>query len=367
MSSAARRTFRYFVHCVPGLESVAQAEIVAIDGDARHFQTVRQFDERTSILLFSFGGPSTDLLSLGTVEDVFALALESDRIPPERSGLSVIRTSIAAAPLLPNAVERGLAVRAKRRGKVTFRVIARKAGDHAYRRVDVQRAVERALLDRLPGWRLVEDDAQIEFWVSVVGPRLLLGIRLSDGSMRSHGSRRTELRAALKPTIARAMALLSDPADDDSVLDPMCGSGTILIERARAARYGLLLGGDIDPNAVRAASTNVGPKYKPIEIRQWDARNLPLDEASVSAIITNMPFGKQVGTPEDNATLYPRLIAEWVRVLAHDGRMVLLSGDLGLLLRCLQRYPDMFVVRQLPVLVRGYRASIVRVNRQQTT
>jgi 23S rRNA G2445 N2-methylase RlmL len=155
------------------------------------------------------------------------------------------------------------------------------------------------------------------------------------------------------------MALLSNPQDDDVVLDPMCGSGTILIERARAARYGLLVGGDLDEAAVAAARENIGTRYKPIEIHRWDARQLPLEDDSVSAIITNLPFGKQIGTLAENRLLYPALLAEWVRVLREGGRMVLLTGDKALLTRAVQRQPRLAMERQMPVIVRGYRATLM--------
>jgi tRNA G10 N-methylase Trm11 len=145
----------------------------------------------------------------------------------------------------------------------------------------------------------------------------------------------------------------------------MCGVGTILIERARAARYRLLLGGDIASEAVDATLANVGRKYKPVQIRRWDARNLPLADASVSAILTNMPFGRQIGTVEDNRTLYPALIREWARILAPGGRMVLLTGDRQLLARSLRPFPHLVARRPVQILVRGYRASLIVIHSEE--
>jgi tRNA (guanine6-N2)-methyltransferase len=358
MSRTSHTSSIYIAHVVPGLEAIAEGEIVAALEAERPFRILREFDERTSLLIFCYGGSPEALFTLGTVEDVFALAVESENVQSSRAGLAGVRAAVGRGTSFGAGVDRAFPVRPRRRGKTTFRVIARKSGEHAFRRVDLQRAVELGVLDRLPAWRLVEDDAQIEVWVSLVGPQLVVGIRLSDRSMRQRKYRNTSLPAALKPTVAHAMALLSEPRDDDVVLDPMCGSGTVLIERARAARYRLLLGGDIEESAVMAARDNIGPRYKPIEIRLWDARNLPLEDDSVSAIITNMPFGKQIGTPEENRSLYPALLTEWVRVLADGGRMVLLTGDNALLLRAVQRQSVLTLVRQMPVVVRGYRATL---------
>jgi 23S rRNA G2445 N2-methylase RlmL len=241
---------------------------------------------------------------------------------------------------------------------VTFRVIARKSGRHAFRRVDVQRAVERAVLERFRTWRLVEDDAHIELWVHLVGAQLVVGARLSDAALRQRTYRRVSLPASLKPTVARAMVLVSDPRADDIFLDPMCGSGTILIERAVTARYRLLLGGDIDPDAVRATMQNIGPRYKPIELQVWDARDLPLEDGSVSVIVTNMPFGRQIGTVEDNRKLYPALLDEWTRILKSEGRMALLTSERSLLRRALGEHRELTLEREIPLLVRGFPAAI---------
>ncbi len=355
------RSSYYIAHVVPGLEGVAEGEIVSALPVDRPFRVLREFDDRTSMLIFRYAGSPSALLALGTVEDVFTLAAESENVPTSRAGLAAIRSAVARGPVYAGAVDRAFLVRPRRRGKTTFRVIARKSGDHAFRRVDLQKAVELGVLDRLPSWRLVEDDAQIEVWASLTGSHLVVGLRLSESSMRQRDYRKASLPAALKPTVARAMVLLSKPQDDDVVLDPMCGSGTILIERARAARYRLLLGGDLDEAAVMAARENIGTRYKPIEIHRWDARQLPLEDDSVSAIITNLPFGKQIGTPAENRALYPALLAEWVRVLRAGGRMVLLTGDKALLTHSVQQHPRLTIARQMPVIVRGYRATLMVV------
>jgi hypothetical protein len=44
--------------------------------------------------------------------------------------------------------------------------------------------------------------------------------------------------------------------------------------------------------------------------------------------------------------------------------MVLLTGDKELLLRAVRQQPLLTVVRQMPVLVRGYRATLVVVTMQ---
>jgi tRNA G10 N-methylase Trm11 len=117
-----------------------------------------------------------------------------------------------------------------------------------------------------------------------------------------------------------------------TVLDPMCGAGTILAEsidvarkRSKAGRV-RVIGGDIDPNAVFVASQNL-EKVGPVDLARWDARALPLESESVDRIISNPPFGKQLESIEKIGPLIEAAAAEWDRVLRPGGRAVLLAME----------------------------------------
>jgi 23S rRNA G2445 N2-methylase RlmL len=353
------------LHTVPGLEELLAEELRERVPAARVLRTVRGFDERTSLLVVGLRGEPAPLLGLRLAEDAFALGVEVEDVPGGWSGLRALRDAVSASPLLEMAAARAMELRPKRARRVTFRVVARVAGSHAFRRVDAQQAVETAIGERFREWRVVEENAQLELWLHLVGGLFLLGVRLSDERMRRHAGLRVSLPAALKPAIAAAMVRLSRPQEDDMFLDPMCGAGTILIERGEAGRYRQLLGGDADPEAVAATLANIGPRYKPIEVRQWDARRLPLADASVTRIVSNMPFGRQVGSPAENRALYPALLNEWARVLRPGGRMVLLTSESALLARALRGLP-LTPGRRLPLLVRGHPAAMHEVNAAPT-
>ena len=123
------------------------------------------------------------------------------------------------------------------------------------------------------------------------------------------------------------MSRLSNPTDQDIVLDPLCGTGTLLVERALMAPFDRVIGGDIQDEAVGMARRNVKNADIVATIRIWDARTLPLDDASVTRILTNLPFGKQIGSHETNEELYMALIQEFGRVLAPGGLMVSLTSE----------------------------------------
>jgi tRNA (guanine6-N2)-methyltransferase len=354
----------YIAHAVPGLEQLALQEAGQRLGGIKPLGTLSGFDERTGLTLFRTSASVERLLELRTIEDLFALALDANAVHGGYSATKEIRALVAGDRGLDAAASRASVVRPKRRRKTTFRVVARMAGSHAFKRADLQRAVALAVTDRFPDWLEVKEDAQFEVWASLIEDRLILAVRLSDTSLRTRNYRATSLPGALKPTLAYAMALLSEPRPDDVVLDPMCGAGTLLIERAHAGRYARLIGGDLSEEAVRASVENAGPRFQPFGIARWDARRLPLPDGSTSVVLANMPFGKQFGSPESNRALYPALLDEWLRVLRPDGRMVLLTPEQRLIRQhAAQR--GLALDRTLDVLVRGQPAAIHVLRRGQ--
>nr|XP_010336145.2 THUMP domain-containing protein 3 isoform X3 [Saimiri boliviensis boliviensis] len=66
----------------------------------------------------------------------------------------------------------------------------------------------------------------------------------------------------------------------------------------------------------------------PIDAVQWDICNLPLRTGSVDIIVTDLPFGKRIGSKKRNWNLYPACLREMSRVCTPTtGRAVLLTQD----------------------------------------
>jgi tRNA (guanine6-N2)-methyltransferase len=319
----------YIAQTQPGLEPVAWSEIAARIRDARE-QASRVVPDRTGMTIFRAKRPGA-LRALRCCEDVFALAGYRYGLGPDSAALDHIRAAAREAPFIEEALAARVPFQPLSRAgrRLRYRVVARQVGEHEYRRVDMQRAVERGIEERRDHtWRLDEQAADVELWATQIGGELLIALRLSDERMRHRDYKVAHFPGSLRPSVAAAMAWLSEPRDDDIVLDPFCGAGTVLIERAHLGRYRNLIGGDRDPKAIRAAMDNIGPRYKPIELHgDWDAGAIPLADASVAKIVTNLPWGIKHGSHPANRRLYGDWIAELNRVLAPDGKMVLLTGE----------------------------------------
>jgi tRNA (guanine6-N2)-methyltransferase len=288
---------------------------------------------RAGLTVFTVPRPEP-LRSLRASEDVFAVVGYRYRLNANLSALERIAAIAREAPYVEAALAtRTRLIQGARSGRrLRYRVIARMVGEHQFRRVDLARAVARGVAERSDhSWRPSPDEADVEFWATLLPDELILAIRLSDEGMRQREYKVAHIPASLRPSVAAALALLSDPMSDDVVLDPLCGAGTVLIERAHLGRYQLLIGCDRDHDALLAARENVGTRFKPLELHPWDAMALPLPDKSIAKIITNLPWGIRHGSHQDNRRVYPRILQEFHRVLKPGGKIVLLTGETRLM------------------------------------
>ena len=344
-------------HTQPGFEGVAIREALT------RFEGVREVGRRSiaarnGMALLSADHPEA-LARMRCAEDLFSVVGYVRPLGSGDDGLEQARKLARQAPFVEAALRHRVLVTpgSKSGQRLDFRVLVRTIGDHEYRRVDLQKALERGIAERGDRrWRL-DENGEVEFWATLLEDELFLTIRLSDERMRQRDYKVAHFPGSLRPSAAAAMALLSQPTDADVVLDPLCGAGTILIERAHLGRYRMLRGGDSDPQALAAARENIGPRYKPIELREWDAVALPIGDGEVTRIITNLPWGRKWGSHPENRRLYPRLMREFRRVLAPGGLMVLMTSETRLMRELLDEH-EIALNSMLAVTVLGASAWI---------
>ncbi|MBF6599711.1 MAG: RNA methyltransferase [Dehalococcoidia bacterium] len=311
---------------VPGLDALAAAELRS--AGARVAETLARFDRRDSLLLFD-APELAPVVGGRLVEDVFRVVLDASL--PRARNVPAALARLLGRDALDSALAAHRAIAPKRRGR-SYRIVVRMAGQRTFRREEVEASVGRRLGELLPHWVWTLGPAGAELWVHIIGTRAIIGLRLTDDAFAGRPYKRAHLPASLKPTVARALVAWSAPRPNDVVVDPMAGAGTILRERADAAPAKLIAGGDRDAVAVAAARTNGGRLARTV---RWDATRLPLRAASVDAIITNPPYGRQHDAPPGVERLYRAVLREAARVLRPGGRCVLLTGEPAALERAL--------------------------------
>jgi 23S rRNA G2445 N2-methylase RlmL len=340
---------------LPGLEPVAAEEIADdLGGEVKR--------AGRGLVVFRVAEVTDALLELRTAEDVFLLAWGTDSLTYRAEDLRSIRRWTAADADWEQLLRLHHAVRPKPKGKPTYHLVTQMHGRHGYRRVDALEALAKGLAGKLPAsWRPADENAAVEIWLTIDERTAVCGLRLSDRTMRHRTWKLEHRPASLRPTVAAAMVRLAEPAAGQVLLDPMCGAGTILaeaIDHARRRQLGTLQvwGGDLEKDAVRAAEYNLR-RLGPARLQAWDATRLPLEDASIDRIVSNPPFGKQLGSAEEAADLYRRMLPEYNRVLRPGGRAVLLVSEHPPL-RDAARGAGWKLLRQLDVRVLGQPAVI---------
>jgi len=177
-----------------------------------------------------------------------------------------------------------------------------------------------------------------------------------EAALRRH--RIAEREGSLPPTIAAAMAFLANPRDADAVLDPVCGSGTLLAELHAYAPGAAFTGIDLDRQAIAAARRNLA-HLPQVQLSVADAGATGLADGSMTLFIANLPFGKQFGSRPENRRLYPEILRELVRLGRPEGwRAVLLTSDFEALEAAIAGTPGIAIAAKTQVKIRGEPAVI---------
>lgn len=215
---------------------------------------------------------------------------------------------------------------------------------------DCQSITEKAVVEKLKenydrNW-FEKSGARYTIEVALLKDVATLTIDTSGAGLHKRGYRTEQGKAPIKETLAAAMVLLSYWNKDRMLVDPFCGSGTILIEAAMIARNiapGLDREFDsekwdiIDKNyweeAKKEAFTKIdysselniiGYDNNPVVIEKAkdNAANLGLEDDiefivkdmnelslknNYGVMITNPPYGERLGEEEDVLNLYTQL------------------------------------------------------------
>ncbi len=156
--------------------------------------------------------------------------------------------------------------------------------------------------------------------------KVLFSIDRGGYDKRNPGKRAFFHPGVMMPRMARALVNISCAQPGNRLLDPFCGTGGILIE-AMLLRTDAV-GTDFDPLMIQGSRQNV-PKSS---LLIADATRLPLHDASVDAVVTDLPYGQSVAIKKEGTLerLYDNTFLEVRRVLKPGKRAVIVTHkDIG--------------------------------------
>src|SRR5215472_6649129 len=295
---------------MPGLGPLLRDELVGQLGPGAVGDV--ENDGRSDVVPFSAGPVEPVEMALG--EDLFVELGTGDPHAPLRRLVGQLWSADRYDAALPASAPR-LGRLGPRPG---FRVVARVRSERGFLRTDLRDELTRAVLRERPRWRPA-DPAPLELWaLQTRARRLRLGLRLSDRRMRQRSGREVERPGALRPVLAAAMLRLAGPARG-AVLDPCCGTGTIVREALDQDRHAI--GGDLAADALAAARANLSPGAALVRA---DAAALPVASGAVGAVVTNPPYGRRHAQAVDPTRWLRAAFAEFRRAVVPGGAIVLL-------------------------------------------
>lgn len=201
-----------------------------------------------------------------------------------------------------------------------------------------QSIVKKAIVDRMSGFyclnKFEETGALYKVKITLLKDRVTLTLDTSGAGLHKRGYRIRDVAAPMKETLAASLVMLSFWNNDKLLIDPMCGSGTIVIEAAMLGRNiapGLnrdfasseweligkdtwreerkkafseinhegrlkIFGFDIDKEAIEACLVNAAEAgvEDDIYFKRKDMKELEAKE-DFGIIITNPPYGERIG------------------------------------------------------------------------
>ncbi len=133
---------------------------------------------------------------------------------------------------------------------------------------------------------------------------------------------------SLHPKWARTMVNLSQIQKHQTLLDPFCGTGGILLE---AGLLGIkIIGSDIEEKMVKGCEQSLQHyMIKNYTVFSSDISDIPKKmNSTVDAVVTDFPYGRAATTKkEDIQTLYTRAYKTIAQVLRKNGRAVIGLSD----------------------------------------
>ena len=133
-------------------------------------------------------------------------------------------------------------------------------------------------------------------------------------------------KGELRPEIAYLICCFADIKQEDTVLEPFCGYGSIPVQLAKKFRFEKLYVSDIDEEKAGLTGSRKQLSLPNVDCRTADALSLShIEDKSISLVITDPPWGfyEDIGDIKD---FYKKMFKSFDRVLTDGGRMVILSA-----------------------------------------
>ncbi|MGB3405675.1 MAG: methyltransferase [Microcoleaceae cyanobacterium] len=227
----------------------------------------------------------------------------------------------------------------------SFRVTSERYGNHSFNHLKIQHAAGSALVEKYQTPVSLQAP-ELNLRVDLYDLHCLIGIPLHLSQLDRRYHKMYQPKVTLNPTVAYAMLQFLKPhSHSNYLLDPFCGSGTILLEAATTLPHWKIYGSDYNAETLEGTEKNMITEQlsDKISLKVADARQLNQVYPAnfFTAIVTNPPYGIRMGKNINFYHFYRLFLAGATQILQQQGRIIILVGKKsGEFKRALRQYPE---------------------------
>ncbi|MCG2800046.1 MAG: methyltransferase [Cellulomonas sp.] len=162
-------------------------------------------------------------------------------------------------------------------------------------------------------------------------------VRLGPRPLSARAWRTVDYPGAANATIAAAMVRLAEVRPRDRVVNLMCGSGTLLIERLLAGPAATAYGVDLAEHALDATRANLAAAGLHATLTRADATDpAALADERFDLLLADPPWGTLHGSHADSPRLHADLLSAAHHLAAPGARLVVLTHAITVMERALR-------------------------------
>ncbi len=226
---------------------------------------------------------------------------------------------------------------------IQWRVTIRRAGVHNFSTEELITPCVQAIESSFPtnvAFDANLKDYQLEIFLYFFFDRIFVCFTVSDECLcLKHLNQNDLTGTSLRPSIAYSLISIANVQESEIVTDICCGTATIpIVLRKKASVHSI--GVDIEESQLEIAKQKIGLALEPKDyptLVLGNFQQLPFRDKSIDVVISNLPFGIQIGSHSQNRTSYPLLFRELSRVLKWEGRAILLTTETKLVTQCIKQ------------------------------
>ncbi len=172
---------------------------------------------------------------------------------------------------------------------------------------------------------------------------------------------KTLKKGELRPELSHLMCLFAELSEEDIVVDPFAGSGSLIEQRRRLFPFKRLIASDGEKDKMFL----LRKRFAGVEVEVLNADIFHLQErlgsSTVNKIITDPPWG-QFGEKINIGVFYPKVLDTFIGLLKPKGVLVMLVSrmiDMDKLLKPLE--DKLKLEKKIDTLVNGQKATVYKL------